>query len=161
MSKSYFFQSTSDENVFQGMTIPWFLWDVLQMSKSIIDENVFKGIYQTITIECFIHLKRIQLWCKCQNQPLMTIFSKGCRSVAIHMKKGDTLQASYLHSLSLRIIVTLPQLVIKYSWQQFLKVHFFQLMARKDGKEMHMGTLWQVCKMDHLIVSCFMFFMAD
>ena len=35
-------------------------------------------------------------------------------------------------------------------------------MARKDGKEMHMGTLWQVWKMmDHLIVSCFMFFMAD
>ena len=39
---------------------------------------------------------------------------------------------------------------------------FFQLMARKDGKEMHMGTLWQVWKMlDHFIVSCFMFFMAD
>ena len=34
-------------------------------------------------------------------------------------------------------------------------------MARKDGKEMHMGTLWQVWKMDHVKVSCFMFFMAD
>jgi len=38
------------------------------------------------------------------------VYSQGCRSVAIHMKKGDTLQ----------------------------------LMARKDGKEMHMGTLWQI-----------------
>jgi len=37
-------------------------------------------------------------------------YSQGCRSVVIHMKKGDTLQ----------------------------------LMARKDGKEMHMGTLWQI-----------------
>jgi len=38
------------------------------------------------------------------------VYSQGCRSVVLHMKKGDTLQ----------------------------------LMARKDGKEMHMGTLWQV-----------------
>ena len=41
-------------------------------------------------------LKRMQLCCKCPNpnQHLMSMFSKGCRSVVIHMKKGDTLQAS-------------------------------------------------------------------
>ena len=41
-------------------------------------------------------LKIMQLCCKCPNpnQHLMSMFSKGCRSVVIHMKKGDTLQAS-------------------------------------------------------------------
>ena len=109
------------------------------MSKSIFDENVFQGISdnndrmlhtseKSDNVTIFSKGCRSVVFhgmcCKCQNQPLMTIFSKGCRSVTIHIKKGDTLQASYSHSLNLRIIVTFPQLVIKVSWQQFLKVHF-------------------------------------
>ena len=97
----------------------------------VFDENVFQGISDNN--DRMLHTSE-----KSDN---VTIFSKGCRSVAIHMKKGDTLQASYSHSLNLRIIVIFPQLVIEVSWQQFLKVHFCPADGSKGWQRDAHGNL--------------------